>query len=233
MEYPMPRKNLILSKELPYHVTNRSNNKEWFYIPLEQTWKIFCCVLSNAAAKYNVDIHAFVLMSNHYHLILSTPLANLDSFMRYFQTEACRKVQRKALRINHVFGSRYRWSVLENSISFAYAYKYTLRNPVRAGLSSLVQDYLFCSSKFLIGSNFDLPLVERIDNLGRQIPKSTKERLLWLNSPTPKEVEVLIGKALRRFQFAFSKGNDVRQQLKLLKVSYGVEISPSTFSAEK
>ena len=80
----MPRKNLIRCNNLPYHVTSRANNKEWFALPMDQVWKICQDCLKAAFDLHKVEIIAFVLMNNHYHLILRTPDANLDQFMYEF-----------------------------------------------------------------------------------------------------------------------------------------------------
>ena len=113
--YPnMPRRPLIETEQFPYHVTSRSNNKEWFYLPLKECWEIFCNQLVETSSKYNVNIYAFTLMSNHFHLILSTPQANLGEVMRHFLTGVSKAIQFKAKRINHIFGSRYKWSLLQN-----------------------------------------------------------------------------------------------------------------------
>src|SRR5690606_40247811 len=53
----------------PYHVTNRSNNREFFYVEMETLWPIFTDTLFDLTKQFNCQIHAFVLMSNHYHLI--------------------------------------------------------------------------------------------------------------------------------------------------------------------
>jgi len=212
---------------------NRSNNREWFYVPPNLAWSIFTTILNRAALMYCVEVHVFVLMSNHYHLLVSTPLANLDEFMRYFQTEVCREIQRHCYRINHIFGTRYGWSILEDSYALAYVYKYLVRNPVRAGLVSAVQDYRFSSLSSMMEMRPDLALFHGLGLQWRQVPRQPQDLIAWLNIPTPKEVEALIGKGLRRSKFAFSRGNDVRQRLEYLRQNYGVETAPATFSAEK
>ena len=74
----MPRKKIIRTNEFPYHVTARTNNQEWFKLSLDEVWSIFERVLSKVQLRYSIEIYQFVLMSNHYHLLLSTPEANID-----------------------------------------------------------------------------------------------------------------------------------------------------------
>jgi putative transposase len=234
----MPRKKLIITKNRPYHVTNRSNNREWFYLPMDETWDIFCRILSVCTTRYETEIRSFVLMANHYHLILSTPFGNLSEVVRYLKTESSRAIQKKCGRINHIFGGRYKWSALLSDSAIAYAYKYVARNPVSAGICERVEDYRYSTTYFLNrGDEIPVPIVEGINDPWDIIPKQWDQRLEWLNGPSPKELDKLISNALRRFEFGFSEGNDCRLELKKLAHYYAIPLprpnTPATFSAEK
>jgi putative transposase len=52
----MPRKKLIYTDQFPYHVTARSNNKEWFYLPISEVWNIFTSKLCEASLKFKFQI---------------------------------------------------------------------------------------------------------------------------------------------------------------------------------
>ena len=214
----MPRARLFRTSTLSYHVTARSNNREWFYIPIEDSWKIFCHSLNEAADRYGVNLHGFVLMSNHFHLLLTTPNKNLGEFMRHFLSNATRRIQKRAHRINHILGARYRATVIESSWALAYVYKYIYRNPVRAGMSKKVEDYQW--SSFQKGNY--LVLSEGIETYWSNIPKDPIARIKWLNHPTPKESEALIGRALRRSKFKFTTDSNFQARLRDLEKNYGV-----------
>jgi len=214
----MPRTPLVRTSSFAYHVTARANNKEWFYVPPETAWRIFRAQLAESADKYGVRLHAFVLMANHYHLVLSTPEANLDRFMRHFMTECCRRFQIATGRINHIFGGRYRWSVLESAYGLAYVLKYVFRNPVRAGLCGRVEDYPHSS----LSPTCSLPISEGFDSYWRLIPKDWTRRLLWLNSPAAREIEEVIQRALRRRHFRLTSQGDWQSRVRTLRASYGV-----------
>ncbi|MEK6624710.1 MAG: hypothetical protein AABY86_07070 [Bdellovibrionota bacterium] len=141
----MPRQPLIRSDHHPYHITQRSNNKEWFYLPMHDLWKIFQAALKDAQIGTNVQIHSFVLMHNHYHSLITTPQANIDLFQWTFANAFTRAVQAETGRINHIFGGRYKWNLIEDQKYFYQAYKYLYLNPVRAGLCKSVIDYPFSS----------------------------------------------------------------------------------------
>lgn len=214
----MPRKNLLRTKEFAYHVSARSNNRDWFYLPQTLVWKIFAEKLHQTCEAYSLDIHAFLLMSNHFHLLATTPLKNLDKAMRYLLTEVCRSIQRTSGRINHVFGGRYKWSVLESNWAFAYALKYVYRNPVRAGLVGKVEDYAFSSL-----TNYEaLPILEGNLPYWKYVPREFNDRIKWLNIPTPKEQEELIRKALRHYHFQFNGRRDNLPLLIDLHKNYGI-----------
>jgi REP element-mobilizing transposase RayT len=62
---------------------------------------------------YKAEIHAFVLMSNHFHLVVSFPENNMSEAMNYFMRETSRMISRDAGRINQTYGSRYFRSIIE------------------------------------------------------------------------------------------------------------------------
>jgi putative transposase len=229
----MARKKLIVDDQFSYHVTNRSNNQEWFYLPIGDIWDIFQVMLLRTQEIYCLEIHSLVLMSNHFHLHLSTPLKNLHLAMRYFQTEVARRIQKRTGRKNHIFGTRYRWSWLDSGYATAYASKYVLRNPVRAGIVDRVEQYEFSTLTQLLEGKCRLPITDGVRPHWKFIPNHIEDRLRWLNSPTPKELEELVGKALRRKEFRFSRGNEIRLQLDQLAQQYQIPITPGYFSAEK
>src|ERR1700752_2973729 len=106
----MSRKPLIKSKIHPYHVTGRCNNRETFYCNLDEVWELLCLELSEIIEKFQVNIHAFVLMPNHFHLLISTPTDDLSETMKTFMCAVTKKINLKTGRSGRVFGSRYHWS---------------------------------------------------------------------------------------------------------------------------
>ncbi|MFM8269499.1 MAG: transposase [Pseudomonadota bacterium] len=212
----MPRRPLFLTNNFPYHVTSRSNNKEWFYIPIHEVWEIFNEGLLKIVTAYEVHIFAFVLMSNHFHLILETPRENIGDVMRDLLTFVSKRIQKSAQRINHVFGTRYKWTLLDSPYANAYVLKYVLRNPVRAGMIKRIEDYSFSSAHL----NSRLPIVSGVGPLWSLIPKERGEWLRWLNVNTDAVLEKQIHLGLRRFQFEFSKDNKQQKAIRELEANY-------------
>ncbi len=74
---------------------------------MSEVWRIFESQLYFCKHAFNLKIYSFVLMSNHYHLILSAPDCNLSEAMQYFIREVSRELNRCGNRINRTFSSRF------------------------------------------------------------------------------------------------------------------------------
>ncbi|MEZ4751009.1 MAG: transposase [Bdellovibrionota bacterium] len=212
----MARPLLIRNVEFPYHVRARSNNREWFYLPTEIVWRISLEVLGIVIDRYGLSVHLFVLMSNHFHLICSTPKSNLGECMNYFMRETSKAIGRESGRINRIFGARYGWSLIENSYYYSHAYKYVARNPVVAGMVQRTEEYRFST----IPADLDIcPIAIPLSGhlFGRSIPSDLEARLDWLNTPYPKQCAEVVRKGLRRSRFRFTTSKALYKQVRALE----------------
>ncbi|MDH5415359.1 MAG: transposase, partial [Flavobacteriaceae bacterium] len=125
----MARKQLIRQNQYPYHVYIRSNNKDWFQIPMYRMWDICYECLVYANDKCPVEIHSFVLMANHYHMLITTPNEDLDKFMEFFNRRLSQKINSISEQKNHKFANGYKWTII-NSQNYLYTvYRYIYQNP--------------------------------------------------------------------------------------------------------
>jgi putative transposase len=196
LEIFMPRPQLIRSKTHPYHVTCRTNNKDFFPIPLSEVWKMMLEELHQLHLKHSLAVHAFVLMGNHFHLLCLTPEGNLDEIMRLFLRNTSIRISKLALTSNHLWGGRYKWSLVESQTHYYQVYRYIFQNPVRAGIFDRVESYPYTTLR-------DVPIP-----LHSFIPMSFGGRegeLHWLNEHFQKEDQELIRLGLRKFQFDISQ----------------------------
>lgn len=200
----MPRKKLIVSRILPYHVTARSNNREPFHCSLDRVWKILTEECLVAQILFGIRIHALVLMPNHFHLLLSTPNENLGVVMQTFMAAVTKRLNLLSGRSGRVFGDKYYRTIIGDPLYFSHAYRYVYRNPVRAGIRARVEEYLYSTLPGLQGeSQLPFPLhfpYNRPDFL--LIPNNPAAHLEWLNQPSTQEAEEAIRKALRKTEFA-------------------------------
>lgn len=199
----MPRKKLIYTHLFPYHVCARSNNKDWFYLSKSQIWDIFKSKINQVIEDYKLTVHAFVLMDNHYHMIVTTNEDHtLDKVMCVFQTSISRTVNHISGRTNHVFGGPYKGSLIKSEEHYFNIYKYVYRNPIQAGLVLDVKDYKYSTYNFASGVKMTSPN-NGIDGL---IPYNDLQS--WINTPFEGELYQSINKGLHKtdFKYVTSRG---------------------------
>ena len=113
-----------------YHVTNRGNERKAIYAD-EQDRIAFLEILSQSADTYNVTLHAFVLMTNHWHLLVETPLANLGEFMRHLNITYTSHYNRRHKRVGHLYQGRYKSVLVEKDTYLVIVSRYIHLNPIR------------------------------------------------------------------------------------------------------
>lgn len=129
----MPRTARVQYEGARYHVINRGNYRKDLF-RTHKTDEAFTQVLFDACARYNWLLHAYVLMSNHYHLCLETPKANLSEGMHWLQSTFANKFSRFTGEHGHVFQGRYKSLIIEGDHGLLNVVDYIHLNPVRAGL---------------------------------------------------------------------------------------------------
>ena len=117
---------------------------------MSEVWRICLYCLKKANEKYPVEIISFVLMSNHYHMIVRTPDKNIDLFMYEFNKHLANIILRRSSRVSRVFGSRYKWCLIKSQSYLYNCYRYVYQNPLRAGLVSKCENYPYSSLFYLV-----------------------------------------------------------------------------------
>lgn len=191
----MPRKKLLYTNLYPYHVMARSNNKDNFYVPKDLLWEIFISFLNQAVNKFGVMVHAFVLMDNHYHLILSTSQKfDLGVVMQHLQKSVSRTINKKVGRINHVFGGPYKASLIQTPEYYFCVYKYLYRNPINAGLCNELVEY-----KYSTYHTDRIPLSSPASGIASLIPVKAED---WINLDEGKKWTRSISKGVHKTIFS-------------------------------
>lgn len=137
-----------------YHVTARGNEKKKIYFT-NSDYEKFKDYLNKARDKYKFLLHCFVLMINHYHLVIETPCANLDAIMHYINSSYTNYVNRKMKRNGHLLQGRYKAILVDQDSYLLELSRYIHLNPVRAGLVKKPEDYPHSSYGSFIGGNQD------------------------------------------------------------------------------
>lgn len=132
----MPRKARIEYAGAFYHLLNRGNyRKELFTI--ERSGEMFEKTLFEACCRFGWRLHAYVIMSNHYHLCVETLDANLVSGMQWLQSTFANRFNRLVSDRGHVFQGRYKALLIEQGDSLLRVVNYIHLNPVRAGIVNI------------------------------------------------------------------------------------------------
>jgi len=123
-----------------YHVLSRGNEgRDIFNDDKDRT--LFIDTLGEVSDRFSVDIFAFVLISNHYHLLLRTNHANLSKAMQWLGVTYTRRFNNRHCRSGHLFQGRFKSIVVENDAYVVELSCYIHRNPLRAGIVKRLIDY--------------------------------------------------------------------------------------------
>ena len=217
----MPRKTLIRSQTLPYHVTARANNCEPFPLGLSELWDIIGKECLNLTWVYGVEIHSFVLMPNHFHMLLTVPEFDLGKVMDIFMSTVTRSSHLKTGRSGRIFGNRYHWSIIQDTRYYGHAFKYVYRNPVKAELCARVEDYLFSTLHGQVGrAHLPFPLYSTRVGMEVGLPAfESEDQLSWLNRSFSVEVDNRIRKSLKRTEFKGWVDSRTRRSMEIVDPS--------------
>ncbi len=127
-----------------YHVTSRGDRREDIYLndADRQAW---LGVLAQVCKRFNWTVHAYCLMSNHYHLLVETPDANLSAGMRQLNGVCTQLANRAQGRVGHVFQGRFKAIVVDKDNYLLELARYVVLNPVRAGMVADASDWPWSS----------------------------------------------------------------------------------------
>lgn len=119
-----------------YLVTRRCSERRLFLKPTRTTSEIFLYVLGVAAERYNVLVHAFCVLSNHCHLLVTDVDGRLPEFMQYLDSVVARAVNASLGRFEGFWATDGSYSAVEPIAPEDLLAKaaYVLANPVAAGL---------------------------------------------------------------------------------------------------
>ena len=148
----MPRQPRLQVAGLPVHIIQRGNNRQPCFFG-EGDYLFFLDHLAQLAKRFRCSVHAYVLMTNHFHLLLSSSLANGPSLlMKFLGQRYVQYVNRTYRRTGSLWEGRFRSSLVQTERYVLACYRYIELNPVRANMVSNPIDYPWSSYAGNIGA---------------------------------------------------------------------------------
>lgn len=133
-----------------YHITSRGNEKRKIFASDEDRLK-FLQIIEDYHDRYGILIHSYVLMDNHYHLILETPQGNLLKVMHGINSGYTGYFNRRYKRTGHLFQGRYKAILVDKDNYLIELTRYVHLNPVRAKAVERPEQYRWSSYCGYIG----------------------------------------------------------------------------------
>jgi REP element-mobilizing transposase RayT len=129
----MPRRLRIQYPGAIYHIMSRGNARQDI-VRDDLDRERLLSVLGRTVERFGWRLFAFVLMTNHLHLVLKTPQPNLSKGMQWFLSSYANAWARRHKFVGHVLQGRYRTELVEDETYLWVLSRYVHLNPVRAGL---------------------------------------------------------------------------------------------------
>lgn len=133
-----------------WHVTSRGNERREVF--REDSDRLeFLGILGRTVALFRWRLHAYVLMGNHYHLLVETPEPTLSRGMRQLNGLYTQGFNRRHRRVGHLFQGRFKAILVEKDAHLLELARYVVLNPVRAGLTKSAATWAWSSYRATAG----------------------------------------------------------------------------------
>jgi REP element-mobilizing transposase RayT len=123
-----------------YHLTARGNNGREIVVD-DHDRASFVALLRRTTGRFRLDVHAWCLLTNHYHLVVATQDGEVSKALHHLNGRYARYFNERHERTGHLFNGRFRATVLASEGHLEAACAYVLLNPVRAGLVAAAGDW--------------------------------------------------------------------------------------------
>jgi putative transposase len=154
----MPREPRPQFPHAVYHVTARGVRRSPIFTNASERRR-FLEVLGSTLASCSWQCFAYCLMGNHYHLVITTPAANVSAGMHRLNSAYARWFNRVHGHQGHLFEDRFRSQCVERDSHLLEACRYVVLNPVRAGLVPEPGDWAWSSYRATVENDTKSKLV--------------------------------------------------------------------------
>ncbi|SNS43309.1 REP element-mobilizing transposase RayT [Anaerovirgula multivorans] len=143
----MGRRPRIEFKGGVYHVIQRGNNREYIFDKKEDK-EYLLKLIGEYKEVMNFELYGFVLMGNHYHMVLKTLDSPLQDIMHRINNKYSKYYNHKNKRTGHVFENRYKGILVKDDKYLLSLLRYVHQNPLRAKMCKELKDYPWSSDPY-------------------------------------------------------------------------------------
>lgn len=141
----MPRRGRLILDGFPLHIVQRGNNRAACFVD-DADRTFYLLHLAQALQRFDCALHAYCLMTNHIHLLLTPPSPPACGLlMKYVGQLHSQYMNRKYRRTGGLWEGRFRSSVVQSESYLLACYRYIELNPVRGALVARPEDYRWSS----------------------------------------------------------------------------------------
>ncbi|MEG4056919.1 MULTISPECIES: transposase [unclassified Microcoleus] len=140
----MPRGQIIFQAGNYYHVYNRGNNRQLIFFEREN-YIYFLRQLRNHLIIHGVDIIAYCLMPNHYHLLVYLQTDDFSKLMQSFTLSYAKAINKRYQRVGSLFQGRFQAIHVDGEDYLLHLTRYIHLNPVCANIVEKTEDWEFSS----------------------------------------------------------------------------------------
>jgi len=141
----MPRKPRFFLPNVPVHAITRGNNRSDVFLD-DSDKEFYLLCMRESSKRYSTAIHAYVLMDNHIHLLISSEEpAHISKFMQHIGRQYVPYFNKKYGRTGTVWQGRFKASIIDSEKYLLSCYRYIELNPVRAGMVDMPELYQWSS----------------------------------------------------------------------------------------
>jgi REP element-mobilizing transposase RayT/DNA-binding transcriptional ArsR family regulator len=115
-----------------YHITSRGNERREIFKDDADRVR-FLEILELSLNTYQVLLYCYILMENHYHLLVETPQGNISEFMRHFNITYTSYYNKRHNRVGHLYQGRYKSILVDKDSYLTMLSRYIHLNPIRVG----------------------------------------------------------------------------------------------------
>jgi REP-associated tyrosine transposase len=137
---------------------------------------LYAAIVDRVVREHQLIVHTYCEMTNHVHLLLETPQANLDTCMQVLNGTYAMWINRLRKRCGHLFHARYNPVLVQTDEHFREVVRYVVLNPVRAGICGRAEEWRWSAHRALAGLEYAPPFL-------------TTTRVLELFGDTPREAQ--------------------------------------------